>query len=157
MSLTSFVELPDVKERLRMDVAKPWFQLRAEIKAPLLTASYGWTGTAFDYLLRFYVEKLNPSARKSAWIAEESLAILEDLREKPSTLKRARRIVETARERYHSYLRAKGEEKPGEELIRAAIDLAQLDPLCRIGRLDLQPTTGAMLYDLGNLLTLVRP
>jgi hypothetical protein len=30
--------------------------LKAEIKAPPVTASYSWTGIAFDYLLRFYVE-----------------------------------------------------------------------------------------------------
>lgn len=45
MSLTTFVELPDVKQYLRLNVTKPWFQIRAEIKAPPLTTSYGWTGT----------------------------------------------------------------------------------------------------------------
>ena len=64
MSLTTFVELPDVKLFLRETVTKPWFQVRAEIKAPPLSESYGWTGTAFDYLLRFYIEKLNPFAKK---------------------------------------------------------------------------------------------
>ena len=52
--LNNLVELPDVKLFLRETVTKPWFQVRAEIKAPPLSESYGWTGTAFDYLLRFY-------------------------------------------------------------------------------------------------------
>jgi hypothetical protein len=56
MSLTTFVELPEVKQFLRETVTKPWFQVRAEIKAPPLSESYGWTGTAFDYLLHFYIK-----------------------------------------------------------------------------------------------------
>jgi hypothetical protein len=99
VSLSTFVERPDVKEYLRLNVPKPWFEVRAEIKAPPLTTSYGWTGTAFDYLLRFYVEKLNPSiAKKRRWLAEESVELLEGGRASSSTLKRVRRIVETAKD-----------------------------------------------------------
>jgi hypothetical protein len=157
MSLTSFVELPDVKEHLRLHVTKPWFQVQGEIKAPPLTTNYGLTGTAFDYLLRFFVEKLNHSAKKSSWVAEESLAILKSGLGKASTLKRAQRIVESAREQHHSYLKSQHKEKPNEQLIRATIDLAQLDLVYRIGLLDLQPINDAMIEDLSNLLALVRP
>jgi len=34
VSLSTFVERKDVKEYLRLNVAKPWFQVRAEIKTP---------------------------------------------------------------------------------------------------------------------------
>jgi hypothetical protein len=59
VSLSTFVERKDVKEYLRLNVPKPWFQVKAEIKAPPLTTAYGWAGTSFDYLLRFYLQKLN--------------------------------------------------------------------------------------------------
>jgi hypothetical protein len=157
MSLTTFIELPDVKERLRLDVTKPWFQVEAEMKAPPLTASYGLTGTAFDYLLRFYVEKLNPSAVKSSWVAEEGLATLEEFPPERASLRRARRILETAKELYHSYLASSGQKKPGEALVRASVGLAQLDVVFRAHRLDLAPAKGAMVGDLTNLLELVRP
>ena len=158
MSLTTFVERPDVKEYLRLNVAKPWFEVHAEIKAPPLTTSYGWAGTAFDYLLRFYVQKLNPpTAKVRRWLAQESLAILERSRIGPSTLKRVRRIVDTAQQQHRSYLKNKREQKPNEELIRAAIDLAQLDLVYRIGRLELLPIDGAMTEDVSNMLALVQP
>ena len=157
MSLSTFVELADVKEYLRLNVTKPWFQVQSEIKAPPLSTSYGMTGTAFDYLLRFYVEKLNPFAKKSSWVAESSLEILEERPPERGTLRRARRIVETAKEHYQSYLASKGEKKPGEELIRASLGLAQLDLVYRIGLLDLMPVKRAVVDDLSNLLALVDP
>ncbi len=156
MSLTTFVELPDVKLFLRETVTKPWFQVRAEIKAPPLSESYGWTGTAFDYLLRFYIEKLNPFAKKQTWVAEDSLAILEKYPPERATLKRARRIMETAKEEYHSYLAGR-EAKPNEKLIRASMGLAQLDLVYRIGLLELAPIKHAVVEDLRTLLALVHP
>jgi hypothetical protein len=59
--------------------------------------------------------------------------------EKPTDVRRARRIIVTGREQYRTYPRTKGEVKPGEELIRAAIDLAQLDLVYCIGLFDIPP------------------
>lgn len=39
VSLSTFVERKDVKEYLRLNVPKPWFQVKAKIKAPPLTMS----------------------------------------------------------------------------------------------------------------------
>lgn len=66
VSLSSFVERKDVKEYLRLNVPKPWFVVKAEIKAPPLTTSYGWTGAAFDYAMRFYLQKINRCAKALA-------------------------------------------------------------------------------------------
>jgi hypothetical protein len=157
VSLSTFVERKDVKEYLRLNVPKPWFEVRAEIKAPPPNVPPGWCGCAFDYLLRFYVQKLNPSAKVRPWVAEESLAILEASRIPPPALKRVRCIVETAKQLHRTYLKQKREQKPNEELIRAAIDLAQLDLVRRIGRLELLPITDAITEDMSNMLALVRP
>ena len=151
------VDRKDVKEYLRLNVAKPWFQVRAEIKAPPLTTSYVWTGTAFDYAMRFYLQKLNPSAKARRWLAEESVATLgAGHGEGARTMKRALGIVETAKGCLDSYLKSKRDAKPGRELIRAAVDLAQLDLVYRIGLLDLQPVNDVMVEDIGNMLALVR-
>jgi len=158
VSLSTFVERKDVKEYLRLNVPKPWFEVRAEIKAPPLTTSYGWTGTAFDYAMRFYLQKLNPSAKTRRWLAEESVAMLgAGRRENVRTMKRVRGIVETAKDCLRSYLKSRRSAKPGRDLIRAAIDLAQLDLVYRIGLLDLQPINEAMVEDIGNMVALVRP
>lgn len=157
VSLSTFVERKDVKEYLRLNVPKPWFEVRAEIKAPPLTTSYGWTGTAFDYAMRFYLQKLNPSAKARRWLAEESAAmVVAGRRESARTMKRVRGIIETAKDCLRSYLKSRRDAKPGRELIRAAVDLAQLDLVYRIGLLDLQPINEAMVEDIGNMLALVR-
>ena len=158
VSLSTFVERKDVKEYLRLNVAKPWFQVRAEIKAPPLTTSYGWTGTAFDYAMRFYLQKLNPCAKVSRWLAEESAAlVVASRRETARTKKRVLGIVEAAKDCVRSYLKCKRDAKPGRELIRATVDLAQLDLVYRIGLLDLRPINDAMVEDIGNMLALVQP
>lgn len=156
MSLSTFVERKDVKEYLRLSVPKPWLQVKAEIKAPPLTAAYSWAGTSFDYLLRFYLQKLNACAKESGWVAEESLAILKHSRVAPAALKRARGIVAKARQLHREYLKEKRAQKPNQALVRAAIDLAQLDLVKRIGRLELLPIEDAMVEDVSNMLALVR-
>lgn len=157
MSLSTFVERKDVKEYLRVNFPKPWFQVKADIKAPPLTTSYGWTGTAFDYAMRFYLQKLNRCAKARPWLAEESAAMVGASRESTRTKKRVRGIIETAKGRLRCYLKSRREQKPEGELIRAAIDLAQLDLVYRIGLLDLQPINDAMVEDISNMLVLVRP
>src|SRR5258708_22192968 len=77
MSLTSFIESnATVRARLLSEFVKPHFRVKAELKAPPLTQSYGLTGTAFDYLLRFYVEKLNPNDQTHRFTAQDGLALL---------------------------------------------------------------------------------
>ncbi len=157
VSLSTFVERKDVKEYLRLNVPKPWFMVKAEIKAPPLTTSYGWTGTAFDYAMRFYLQKINRCAKARRWLAEESAAMVRASGESARTKKRVRTIVETAKDCLRSYLKNRRDQRPGDELICAATNLAQLDLVYRIGLLDLQPIKKPMVEDIGNMLALVRP
>jgi hypothetical protein len=81
-----------------------------EIKAPPLTTSYGWTGTAFDYAMRFYLQKLNPSANARRWLAEESATLVVASRhETARTKKRMLGILVTAKDCVRSYLKSKSE------------------------------------------------
>ncbi len=49
----------------------PRVTLENEIQAPPLTRNWSLMGTAFDYLMRFRLEQINPAAHSRRWIAEE--------------------------------------------------------------------------------------
>lgn len=79
MSLTSFVQEPAVRAKLRsLFPDKPRFEFAgASLLVSPRTKNYSRVGTAFDYLTRFYLEHLNPFAAKRRWVAERGRAILE--------------------------------------------------------------------------------
>lgn len=77
LSLSKFIDLPDVKAKLRQEFVKPRFSVNKPLLAPSITLNPPKIGTAFDYLLRFYANYLNLKAISSQWTAEESLKILE--------------------------------------------------------------------------------
>lgn len=76
MSLTSFIKNSDVKEKFLQEFPKPEFRLKKELLAPPLTNHYGLVGTAFDYLLRFYIGHLNPKAITNQWIADIAIELI---------------------------------------------------------------------------------
>ena len=75
MSLTSFLRNnQDVRDRFRQEFLKPKFSMKKEIVAPPLSNRYSLVGTAFDYLLRFYLQRLNPNTiEKENWVAETAV------------------------------------------------------------------------------------
>lgn len=82
MSLTSFLtnkNNQDVRDKFKQEFLKPKFSLNQEILAPPLTKNYSTVGTAFDYLLRFYLEYLNSGAITKAWIAYGSCFKLREI------------------------------------------------------------------------------
>lgn len=113
-------------------------------------------GTAFDYLMRFYLKYLNPRAITRKWVAEESLeSFLRlrgvpcfnvdsgklDLEESLSSLsengkalfKRIQKITQQAKVKYTEFLNSG---KITNELMKSALLLAQLDPIVRAGVVD---------------------
>jgi len=77
LNLSGFFKLPDVKAKLRQEFVKPRFSVDKPLLSPVITSNPPKIGTAFDYLLRFYANYINPKAVSSIWTAEESLKILE--------------------------------------------------------------------------------
>ena len=71
MNLTTFVGIKEVRARLREAFPKPKFSRKAEIIAEPQTKNYGMIGTAFDYLLRFFIEANNDTSRviSTPWAA----------------------------------------------------------------------------------------
>lgn len=143
MSLTSIIrDRADIREGLRARVVRPSLKL-GEIKAPPLTANYGIVATAFDYLLRFRLQRLNDSAKTSLWAAEQGVEMIgaEELvydldsgRLSPGKTDRRRRkadaYVVEARRDHSQYLKTG---KIGDDLLAACLRLAYLDVALRVG------------------------
>lgn len=64
MSLISFIKNKEVRELFANEFKKPRGKIAGEIKAPPLTNHFGMIGTAFDYLVRFYLKYHNPKAKE---------------------------------------------------------------------------------------------
>src|SRR4051794_36398947 len=96
MSLTSFLK-QSKETREAMKVSFPC-SLRSISLPPLraapLTTNYAMVGQAFDYLLRFYMQRNNPYApKKSPWVANFIKLPLAS-HDEESEQQRARRTVE---------------------------------------------------------------
>ena len=164
-SLTSFISIPDVRQKLNETFPKPQFKLKVEIVAPPLTKNYHTVGTAFDYLLRFHLKYLNPESMEKPWVAElgtmrlgrnpESFITKECKPEDvEKVLGKAIDIIGRAKALYSTYQQTG---KMTDELIESAICLARLDLLFRPGIID--PNFGVVdkrdVEDLRNLVSAI--
>ena len=173
MSLTSFLSNnQDVRDRFRQQFNKPPLAADKDILAPPLSNRYALVGTAFDYLLRFYVKRLNPDAVETQWVAEHCLTqlcspLLVDAIIDGNTgtivsytetklTKRAKRIIEQAKANYSAYLRSG---RITDDLFKSALCLAQLDPIDRAGFIDenMGNVQDEDIEDLRKLLSIVDP
>jgi hypothetical protein len=156
MSLTSFVAMPEVKDKI-----KPLHrELPRKITVPLRVKPhsnrYGLVGTAFDYLLRFALQRRAPHAVAERWVVEQAPDIIwrvipreggttrlsllggsQDPWVAEENSKRARAVLDNAKGALTAYL---GNESPTAdqlaELAAHAIRLAKPDFVYREGRLD---------------------
>ncbi|ACL23396.1 hypothetical protein [Chloroflexus aggregans] len=176
MSLTSFLQNRDVKQRFRQEFVMPEMVETRQILAPPLSNRYALIGTAFDYLLRFYLKWLNPDAVTWRWIAEH---VLDALRSKGSPTEndqwtievllpaadgnsyvslteKAQWIIEQAKADYAEYLSLG---QITDRLIESSLRLAQLDPIYRAGVVDknLGNVSKEDVDDLRQLISLVEP
>jgi len=146
VNLSSLVRIPDIRERFNAEFQKPKIIIDRRLLAPPRSKRYSLVGTAFDYLLRFHLERTLPHARARCWVAEESVdhtggavssvthyAVesgelfypLDD-----GTLELRRRVLANARKAHGRFL------KDGivhHELLKGVIHLAQLDATHRSG------------------------
>src|SRR3990170_8418214 len=143
MSLTTFIaDDPDVRDRLRLEFPKVAPPPSLPTLAPPLSTRYSLVGTAFDYMLRFYLQRLNPSAISRSWIAEYAIShplssLLIDpvvdaksgkvISYTPTALTTlAQSILAEAKAHVAQYLSMGN---VNQELLRSALLLAQLDPV----------------------------
>jgi len=177
MSLTSFLKDPNVKKEFSNNIPKPKFTLTKELLPPSITKHYSLVGSAFDYLLRFYVKYLNPGAVTREWIAEFLLSspsspLFRDDRTgtvafdsdpgkvveftETDLTKKVRHIIEQAKQHYLSYL-ASG--KMTDTLIESTLRLAQLEPIFRAGIIDenIGSVSREDVADLQKLVSIIDP
>lgn len=168
MSLSTFLDRQDVRERFRQEFPKPKMVAHRDLLAPPRSKRYSLVGTAFDYLLRFHLQRLNPRAIQRRWVAEAGLQKLAErhlsvydvdagsLSDEDRSVKAGRIAFKKARIAYSEYIES-GEMT--DRLLKGAIYLAQLDVVFRIGWVDenLGVAHREDLQDLRNLLSLVKP
>lgn len=103
-----------------------------------MTKNRSLVGTAFDYLLRFYIEYSYDQTISTSWIAEIFLSILKVLIKRDQDkqkrknlkkfLKRVERIIKDARRNHSEYL---SNGQITERLLESTISLAELDTIYR--------------------------
>jgi hypothetical protein len=162
MSLINFVSLPEIRHGLEEEFTMPSLKTPDNIRVEPKTKNYGLTGTAFDYLFRFKLRRLNPTALIKRWVAEIALNFLPqdydaeelkaeskakgipvdvlkemidlDIKKQPSSLReRVERLIMEAKQIYDEYIRSG---IMNDEVIRATVHLAQIDPIYRAGYVD---------------------
>ena len=124
----SFITQSPFHEKFLSTITRPYFKSDKPLLAPPLTSNYQLVGIAFDYLLRFYLERIIVGSKTSDWAADEGVIL--SIRLKKPTYEIAKSYLATARERYHSYIQ---DGLLTDELISAAICLAHLEGTRRSG------------------------
>jgi hypothetical protein len=149
MSLTRFLERSDIRAHFRQEFPKPKMTTAAALLVPPQSQRYGLIGTAFDYLLRFHVQRLNPKAIHRRWVAEDGFFRL-GLRatgqmhydvdtevlsfpDDDGVVHTARSVLTRAKAAHERFLKSG---KVTDALLRSAIGLAQLDTVFRSGFVD---------------------
>jgi len=171
MSLKTFLDNKDVRARFSEEFPKPKFGLKKEVLAPPVTKHYSLVGTAFDYLLRFYIKWLNPQAIVQEWVAELSTERMRELglalnsRRDPTMLpipidddllEKADEMLSQTKKAYSDYIKSG---RMNDEVIKCTILLAQLDTYFRAGIIgeDFGIVDDGDVADLRRLISIISP
>jgi len=98
------------------------------VVVPPLTSNYSLVGTAFDYLVRLMVRKVNPTmtTEREQWVADSAIWWLP-----ADQQQKGQEIVQNARELFQQFL---SDDILSEDVLTASVELAQLDTVFRTGR-----------------------
>lgn len=144
------LQLKDVKETFEKELKTPNIDKNMKILAPSL-GHHSLVGTAFDYLLRFYIERLNPKVKTEDWIAE-TIDVDQGIR----TIKKMIKVLRSARRSYEEYI------KTGiidDDICKTCLSLSYMDIIRRIGytNWDFINFYEGDITDLKNLISVVNP
>jgi hypothetical protein len=167
VSLSSLIDSrADLRDGLRTRISRPKISFPT-IKATPQTKNYGIVGAAFDYLLRFHLERINPMAKSSPWVARSGAELLNaqdfsyDLdkqvlsQTRSSRRKKSDTYLEEAEAARRDYVR---NGKLSDNLLISALRLAYLEVAYRVGpeRVDLKGLTSPDRRDVADLRALFR-
>jgi hypothetical protein len=167
MSLISFVQLPEVIARFKPLRPKLQRMIGVRLKVAPRTKRYMLVGTAFDYLLRFEIQRRAPHAKTKTWVAElapdriwrqgfylhlpspagpgewgppDELGPPDEMEAAAKGMSdRMRAVVEKARAAVGTYTQSRSPTPPAQaDLAGHAIRLAKLDDVFRALRIDPQ-------------------
>lgn len=148
MSLSSLLETDlALTAYLRKLVAAPKLPSPAPaLVAPPRSSNHGLVGTAFDYVLRWRLERADPHAHVRRWVAE---AAMERLPASHRPL--GARLLQRAKEQHARFL---NDGKLTEDVCMATIGLAHLDTVFRSGRGVAEVGAPPLAQDVEDLLAL---
>jgi len=136
MSLTSYLtdtKHQELRNKFKDEFPKPAFAFDKPLIAPALTNNYGVIGTAFDYILRFFIEFHNKkkSVESTKWVSDISFNRLAK-RFEPNSDKFSELAYryKRAKENYEKFIESG---KISNHLLADALFLAKLDLYIRIG------------------------
>lgn len=130
MSLTSLLANNDVRKKFSQEFLMPELGLERDVFAPPRTKHYIIVGIAFDYLMRFCLQRLNPKAITRSWVAEHAL---EEVKDNKVLFGKATKIITEAKKAYLRYLKSG---KIRRDILKSALLLAPLDLIFRAGIVD---------------------
>ena len=128
MSLTALLKNPQIRELFRdtFPFEKP--HLGGIMAAVPVTKNYSLIGTAFDYLLRFRLEREYPSYNTRRWVAEDVPELISE--QMPDIGKRMSSHIKTAKVIHDDYINSGN---MTDDLIKTTVILAQMDVAYRAG------------------------
>jgi hypothetical protein len=158
MSLSSFLDQKDVREKFMLEFPLPNFkaQIKPERRVLPLAENPQLLGITFDYLMRFYIKYLNPHAtEQEQWVAEIAVDRLKESQFN-HLYEQACLILNQAKQNYAAF------QKTGQftdDLLESTLLLGKLDPFVRRRVIDenLQSINSSDLEDLRNLIKAVDP
>lgn len=130
MSLTSLLANKDVRKKFAEEFPMPKLSLQGDILAPSRTKHHKAVGIAFDYLMRFYLQRLNPKAIIRPWVAEQAL---EEVKDNKVLLRKVTKTITEAKKAYSHYLKSG---RMGRDILKSAMLVAPLDLISRAGFID---------------------
>jgi len=142
MSLYSLIrDGADVRQGFAARLLRPSVKFDRGLQAPPLTTNYQFVGGAFDYLLRFFLQRINPHARVAPWVAERGVEVItlgqgvSPGQDVPTISRHPRRLraaayLADAKRQHRTYLE---NGQVTENLLIAAHRLAHLDVAFRAG------------------------
>ncbi|WP_411824659.1 hypothetical protein [Leptospira sp. 'Mane'] len=132
MSLSAHLKNENIKKLFSNFVTIPKIKSDMPIKAEPLTKRYGIVGTAFDYLLRFVIERTNLNSISQTWTAQVCANSFFERNEKAKKI--AISIIENALNSKTQFIKSG---KITNDLIVASINLAYIDTIFRSRKIEL--------------------
>jgi hypothetical protein len=146
MNLSTLLRILDIRERFTAEFQKRRIVIDRPVLVPPQSKRCSLVGTAFDYLLRFHIQRMTAHARIRRWVAEASLGHIEtsaisrtvigidtgdvSFPEDDGTREIGQRVLADTRKAHERFMKD-GIVRPA--LLKGVIHLAQLDAAYRSG------------------------